>query len=584
MYCHKCGKYLEEKSLYCCYCGTKMPEELDENEQIHSDYKSNGYDKGVDDNCQVIKKGSRKYMNTKIATIITFIVDALALVLGSILVAIIGVKGMLVLFVVFLLLIRIHKTCYKALTGKEWGTKENQSTESWNCQQQNHSDQTNVNELSIQEHKVEKDSCQSKEFNNDNSTRSLPSQIGTNFIIIRDDGFKAEELSHPQLIPSNNSLEEISNNNHKTEHTNFFTSAISKVIHVKIVLSKSAIFCIIAILLTIIACICIVTCNKANNEDVIIEDKETAKPPSYETEEEKWDSKNCVYSNFKYGIAFDLPEEIVWHKTSGIAQHTIVKFVQPESGLTIFVNVNPIINIRTHDIWEVYEQYTEMLSMAIDSTKKSMEEKIVDFYTKKVEFCGKHAIKYLYKSEFFDDRYEKTLHYTAIDYHFIYNNSTIILSTKCNDDVLDSLINDNIKLEDFLKCFHLIPISERFRSDHESFEGKMFAEILIQTAKEINNLCPIRVDDITTIKQVSFDGYNLVYMQIIDAEQFKKMNFNRINHKNTIIANLKETMPNFQEIANNLNTYGYGMAYNIYTSDGKFQYTINISGYDMLNK
>ena len=197
------------------------------------------------------------------------------------------------------------------------------------------------------------------------------------------------------------------------------------------------------------------------------EDDYSSSPDSYETEEERWDVVNCIYANFKYGIAFNLPNDMAWHKISGTAQHTVVKFVQPDTQITLFVNINPIGNVNydgyTEDIWDVYEETVKLLlSVVQKSVNVNSAEKVLNYNYRKAEICGKHAIKIIYNSELNDDRFEDRSSLTTVEYMFLYNYSTVTVTVKCLDEVKEFLLDEGITLDDFLKSFQLTPISEKY--------------------------------------------------------------------------------------------------------------------------
>ena len=469
MFCHKCGKEIEDGSSFCYYCGAKMPKEEIMSEPLTSDKVVLQNDK-TNEKKEGENRIRGKYMNSLLATIITYLVDFLALLLGSSLIAFIGVGGILVMLIEFYFLKAIHKAVYKTLTGKEWGTKTKKETDT--IPQSNEGLMDNVQEKRVSDSEssaivepmkasIDYDVKEVEEI----CTDPLPSE--TNFIIIHKE-------DSPSVIPSNlqntHSLHRNYTNyeGQNRNSSNFFTSVFPKIIHdVNINLGRSTVFCILAILTSVIICVCIITCHNTTQPSVSSEGTEITTPPSYENEEERWDAENCIYANFKYGIAFNLPKDMAWHKISGTAKHTVVKFVQPETQLTIFVNINPIEKVnpdkQTEDIWDVYEESVKMLSSIIQQkVNVNSAEEVTDYHYRKAEICGKHAIKTYYKSKFEDDRYNDKSQLTTIDYTFLYNHSITTVTIKCFDDVIDILQDNGITLDDFLKCFQLTPISEKY--------------------------------------------------------------------------------------------------------------------------
>lgn len=468
MYCHKCGKNIEEGSSFCYYCGTKMLEEETMSEPMTSVKEVLKNDKAK--RKEVENKITGKHMNPILAAIITFLVDFLALLLGSSLIVFIGVGGIFVMLIEFYFLKAIHKAVYKALTRKEWGVKTKKETEA--------TLQSNEDLMDITKEKIDSETAASdivkpievsidydvKEVE-DFNTNTTPSD--TNFI-------KKHKKESPSIVPlqlRNTHSVHLRHSDyaaHKGNGSNFFTSVFPKIIHdININLSRSTVFCIIAILISIIICVSIITCHNTTLPNVLSEGAEINTPPSYENEEERWDAENGIYANFKHGIAFNLPKDMAWHKVSGTAKHTVVKFVQPETQLTIFVNINPMenSNVDTHpeDIWDIYEESVKLLSSIIQQkVNVNSAEKVIDYHYRKAEICGIHAIKTYYKSLFDDDRYEDKSQLTTIDYTFIYNHSITTVTIKCFDDVVDILHDDGITMDGFLKSFQLTPITEKY--------------------------------------------------------------------------------------------------------------------------
>lgn len=250
--------------------------------------------------------------------------------------------------------------------------------------------------------------------------------------------------------------------------------SIPKFYHdVTINLGKGTIFCITAILIVVLISVCIIKCDTSNGDisngdtsnissnKLFNSSDEVTKPDSYENEVERWDAENCIYSNFKYGVAFALPNNMAWHMVSGTSKHTVVKFIQPDTQLALFVNINPIEGpSQVTDIWDVYEEYTTtVFQLAMNKANQISAEQLEDYHFKKAEFCGKHAIKTRYTSILGDDRYVEKKHLTSINYTFLYNNSTTTVSVKCFDDARELFNSQGITMEDFLKSFQLIHIS-----------------------------------------------------------------------------------------------------------------------------
>lgn len=367
MFCHRCGKEIEDSSAFCSYCGTKMP--LDDSKVNHSDQ------------------------------------DA---------------------------------------------AKETQNS--------GNSLDNNLDNNTVFE--VSPNSSSLVSNNTDDKVEEKESSQTKNMVVV-----KQPKEPYTKTVSS----ESKSWTNRSSKTGNFGTLSNSKFYHdVYMNLGKSTIVCIIAILLVVLLSVCLFKCSNRDDDTVHItnslfkDSAERTTPNSYENNEERWDAENCVYSNFKYGVAFTLPKNMAWHKVSGTAKHTVVKFVQPDTQLTLFVNISPFEGAtKVSDIWDVYEEYTNTILEVVKNKVNSISaEQIEDYYFKKAEFCGNHAIKTRYSSIFGDDRHDEKKRIITIDYTFLYNKSTTTVTVKCYDEIMDLFINQGFTMEDFLKSFQLTPISK----------------------------------------------------------------------------------------------------------------------------
>jgi len=350
MFCHICGKELEDGSVFCCYCGTKMP-----------DFGDNQ----ASDNC------ANKYEESSET--------------------------------------ELHDTKVVSTEKSFPETQEKESTEII----------------------AERGNCQEVIF-----------------------------------VPSSAKDE---TENKKPDNQSF----IPRIIHdVNINLGRNAFLCVIIVVLAVISCVLIVECKPSTNHYTSLDsDSDFAEkntPASFSNDEERWDAENGLYSNFKYGISFNLPQEMTWQKIAGQAEHTVVKFLEPNLQLAIFVNINPIDIEKLHgrniseDIWDNYDQRVEMMSQVQKRLGTQTAETVVNYNYRRAEICGKHAIKSFYQSEFGDDRHLEKENLTTTGYSFIYNYCTVSLTAKCTEDAYNMLSNLGWSMDDILRSFSLIPISEKY--------------------------------------------------------------------------------------------------------------------------
>lgn len=179
--------------------------------------------------------------------------------------------------------------------------------------------------------------------------------------------------------------------------------------------------------------------------------------PSYE-EEERWDAESCTYANFKYGIAFNLTRGVSWEKVSGTAKHTVVKFLQPDSGLTMYANIYPLgADVPSDNIWDIYSEFIKTykdVAMPYISNNNGIE--VTNFKHRRADICGKNAIKIEYNFIIDDERYDGD-QFTSVDYAFLYKGSMVSVGATCINEWVDNFLEDNFTLEDFLRSFHLTP-------------------------------------------------------------------------------------------------------------------------------
>lgn len=125
----------------------------------------------------------------------------------------------------------------------------------------------------------------------------------------------------------------------------------------------------------------------------------------------RWNKKTNVYSDFKNGFSWSFPP-LDWEISSGTERHTIFKVIESNTGLTVFVNINPMSSTKNppYDIFHVYEKFTFIDDMLESQIEKVTGSKVVENSIKKTKFAGKNSIKRRYITKMEDDRYEKPMH------------------------------------------------------------------------------------------------------------------------------------------------------------------------------
>lgn len=196
-----------------------------------------------------------------------------------------------------------------------------------------------------------------------------------------------------------------------------------------------------------------------NSENQYVSKNNYSPSNDIDNELERWDSRNYVYSNFKYGFSIDLPSDIFWQKTSGTSKHTIFKVVQPDTEMVMFVNVFDYRETgkELDDIWVFENEFkTIILPESRNLVSDNSQEKIVSQNIEKCVFSGRHAFKITAKSTLDDDRYSSPVSMSTYDYTFMRSNMMYTVSLKCYSDIEEHLQNEGIDIKSLFKGFSLI--------------------------------------------------------------------------------------------------------------------------------
>lgn len=571
MYCHKCGKEIENQSVFCIYCGNKIPIEepdcIKENNAVLIPKLSELPNKECDDSESKEKVG----MSPVMATIMTLLVDIAVLILAVTIITLIGFSGYFFKILICMSVIGVHKAVYNKLTCKN---------------RRRHKSDNNKNENKLQENTVANKDCYTEEKKtiNEENTKSI-----FNAVKLTSES-KNDEVSSPiddeMLVDKKDNIINPTNICDSKHNTNdFFIKSereqivdqknnIDKRPTIANVINKYRLKVVVPILmlLSLLVCVFIIT-NKNDNTKVdhdYFKDVSTNinNSASYETDEERWDAENYIYANYKYGFALNLPVFLHWKKVSGTAKHTVVKFIQPSTNMCIFVNINPFdYNFKgkqSEDIWANFEEKKNFfVSNVIPEVNRNTSEEVIDYDFRKVTICGKHAIKICYVTETNDDRYKDSDKTICLDYSFIHNNSTVTISIKCRQEVVVLLEEEGLDLEDLLKSFELTPISEKYKYEKDKEE---YGAFLKELALVINSSCPNKIDNFTTLRTAEFDGKNIVYEIDIDGFAYHDMDFDIKAYKKNVIENFKNTIQEIKDMPRYLEQYDFGFEYRFYVN------------------
>lgn len=150
---------------------------------------------------------------------------------------------------------------------------------------------------------------------------------------------------------------------------------------------------------------------------------------------ERWDAKNCSYSNFTYGFGWDLPKDYEWERLDGQEKHTVFRV----AGFPFVVFVNAQVAAKDKDLWTMYDKYTEMVEQLDVQVEKKTGLLAYERTFEKCTLIGHHAIKTTFKEYFKDSRYDEAQENYAEEYTMIANGYILTIALKIPKDVYDSV-------------------------------------------------------------------------------------------------------------------------------------------------
>ncbi|MBN2893194.1 MAG: hypothetical protein JXL97_15090 [Bacteroidales bacterium] len=121
---------------------------------------------------------------------------------------------------------------------------------------------------------------------------------------------------------------------------------------------------------------------------------------------EHLDSTTNIYSNFKYHVAFDAPDN--WKTDAGVSEHTIFRAYQPDSLLTFSINVVELKSENNEknqeiDFWEFYQKNKEQMDYPFTTVlEKQLKTTINNFVCTKSylqnNICLRRELSYSIKN------------------------------------------------------------------------------------------------------------------------------------------------------------------------------------------
>jgi hypothetical protein len=143
---------------------------------------------------------------------------------------------------------------------------------------------------------------------------------------------------------------------------------------------------------------------------------------------EHFDSINNLYSNYKYKVAFDAPNN--WSTDTGVSEHTIFRTFQPDSAITFVINVVELKvpkNEKAPDIWEMYQNQKDKMDYSIKVLiPEQFNTTVNDFEASKTYLKNRTTLKrkFSYLVRELDTEYSNT----SIVYQTLINNLSYTFS------------------------------------------------------------------------------------------------------------------------------------------------------------
>lgn len=167
----------------------------------------------------------------------------------------------------------------------------------------------------------------------------------------------------------------------------------------------------------------------------IYDGKGSSQETSTNTYFERWDAKNCSYSNFTYGFGWDLPKDYEWERLDGQEKHTVFRV----AGFPFVVFVNAQVAAKDKDLWTVYDQYVELAENLDIQIEKKTGRMVYERTFEKCTLIGHHAIKTTFKEYFKDSRYDEAQENYAEEYTMIANGYILTIALKIPKDIYDAV-------------------------------------------------------------------------------------------------------------------------------------------------
>ena len=178
--------------------------------------------------------------------------------------------------------------------------------------------------------------------------------------------------------------------------------------------------------------------------------KGTSASESAENLYERWDAQNYQYSNYTYGIRWNLPRDFEWERQQGQEQHTLFRAQVPETLLTVFINAQVANNAQ--DLWAVFDQFTALIEQADLAMEKKTGLLAYERTFEKSNLLGQHAIKTTFKEYFKDSRFDEPVETYAEEFLVVANGYIFTIAVKIPKEIYD-VVDCSEDFSDIFKGF-----------------------------------------------------------------------------------------------------------------------------------
>ena len=246
----------------------------------------------------------------------------------------------------------------------------------------------------------------------------------------------------------------------------------------------------------------------------------------------RWDSENCRYVDYDNSFHWMLDSELEWKKVMPAAKHTVFAAQSPY-GLYAFVRITPLDKeIPDLDIWRYYDKLKQSFDDVYQEIKKRTGIEITLLSLEKCMFWGNKAIKKMEKSTPLNDDVNDGVLY-MMSYMFYRDNASWSVCVECPSDIYEIVGEEGFK--ELFKGFGFNLRTEPTDIASSKKQNSEIEESLINYCKQMNQLLPLAVDDLTTWQFVTYSNWTISSLYNVNLDS----NLLTEAERNEIMDNMK---------------------------------------------